>query len=203
MELQRCRQQGLSRIEVVIGLVVLCGAAYLLIPSLGSSEVETKRAACLAQLGQIGKALGSYLQEHEETWPYVGKLKTFDVHTPPWPTLAVVLKPYASGDPDVFHCPADRRVLTSDSPLAKQFSTKTTWFETEGLSYEWMWAEAYGGRKVGQEERSKAGIMGGLDRADQPLLADFEPFHAGGVGGAFNTLYADLRARTARTQTNH
>jgi hypothetical protein len=200
MGLQDFQRQGITRIEVAVALVVLGGAAYFLLSPMRASRTETQRAGCLAELGQIAKALQAYLKDQGDTWPYVSKLKTFDVHTPSWPTLPTVLMPYTSGNPDVFRCPADRRTLASDSPLAKQFSIKTSWFETEGLSYEWMWGEAYGGKKVGQEDRSKAGVLGGLERADQPLLADFEAFHAADGGGAFNTLYADLRARTARPQ---
>ncbi len=60
-----------------------------------------------------------------------------------------------------------------------------------------MWGEGYGGMKVGEDFASSAKGLG-LGRADQALLADFEPFHSGDEGGAFNTLYADLKARTAR-----
>jgi len=197
---QPSERQGITRIEVLFALLVLGGVAYLLIPALGTSRTEARRAACLANLSQIGGALESYLRDHENTWPYVAKLRTLEVHTPPWAVLPTVLSPYTSNKPDVYHCPADRRTLAADSPLIKQFPTSTTWFETEGSSYEWMFGEAYGGKKVGQEERSKAGVLGGLERADQPLLADFDVFHADGQGGAFNTLYADLRARSARTK---
>ena len=55
----------------------------------------------------------------------------------------------------------------------------------------------YGGKKVGQESLSRAQGFG-FGRADQPLLADFEPFHKGDGGGTINTLFADLKARTAR-----
>jgi hypothetical protein len=186
---------------VLVTLLILAGAGYLLVPSIsGGGSVKAKRMLCLAHLKQIGEALDAYLQSHDQTWPYVAKLKTFEVHTPPWPTLPVVLSPFTGGNPDVFSCPADRRDLAADSPLARQFPVRTTWFATEGSSYEWMWGEAYGGKEVGKEERSKAGILGGLERADQPLLADFEAFHAGDEGGSFNTLYADLKARTARSR---
>jgi hypothetical protein len=157
----------------------------------------------MGNLTEIGKALESYLRDHQEIWPYVAKLKTVEVHTPPWPMLPGVLAPYTADKPNVFCCPADRRQLASDSPLAKQFPIKTTWFATEGCSYEWMWGEAYGGKKAGKEDRSKAGVLGGLERADQALLTDFGAFHAGSEGGAFNTLYADFKARTAKRRVQN
>ena len=126
--MQRFMRQGITRLEVLVGLLFLAGAAYLLLPAIGTSRTKTKRTVCLANLTHIGEALEAYLESHEEVWPYVAKLKTFEVHTPPWRTLPVVLSPYTSGDPRVFCCPADRRELAGDSPLAKQFPSKTTWY---------------------------------------------------------------------------
>jgi type II secretory pathway pseudopilin PulG len=192
---------GISRLEVTIVVVVVCGAAAMIAGWAASPKTAALREQCLAQLGDIGKALGQYLKDHDDRWPYAAKLRTFEMHDPPWPTLPVTLAPYLGTRPNLFACPADRRVLPADSPLVKQFPVKTTWFATEGTSYEWMWGEAYGGNKVGQESTSKAGTLGGADRADQPLLADFGTFHGGDRGSPFNTLFADLRARPARTKS--
>jgi hypothetical protein len=148
------------------------------------------------RLKVVAEAMTSYLQDNGQRWPYVDKLRTVSTHTPSWQTLPVVLEKYAR-DREAFHCPADQRVLEADSALAKKFPKKTTWFETEGTSYEWLWGEAYGGKKVGEESLAQAKGFG-MGRADQPLLQDFAPFHAGDGGGSFNTLNADLKARTAR-----
>lgn len=191
----------MSRLEIAIGIVVLCGATAILAIWAASPRTAALREQCLSQLGDIGKALGQYLKDHDDRWPYAAKLRSFELHDPPWPTLPVALAPYISDRPKLFACPADHRVLAANSPLIKQFPAKTTWFATEGTSYEWMWGEVYGGQKVGQESTSKAGALGGADRADQPLLSDFETFHAGDKGGTFNTLFADLRARPARNKS--
>ncbi len=124
------------------------------------------------------------------------------LHHPPWPTLPKVLDKYLAktvSGKSAFECPADKRVIDPDSPLAKKFPKDTTWFETEGTSYEWLWGEAYGGKKVGEESLAQAKGFG-MGRADQPLLTDFAPFHAGDGGGSFNTLNADLKPRTARDE---
>ncbi|MFH1420281.1 MAG: hypothetical protein ABII12_18565 [Planctomycetota bacterium] len=190
-------RHAVTRIELIAALCVLCVAAWFIVPRRPDSGVAVRRAQCLSKLGQIGKAIDSYLRDHGSTWPHVAKLRTFKLHTPAWPTLPEALSSYASGQREIFHCPADSRKLSSDSPLLKDFPVESTWFETEGLSYEWMWGEGYGGKKVGEDFASSADGLG-LGRADQPLLADFEPFHAGDEGGPFNTLYADLKARPAR-----
>lgn len=192
-------RRGISRLEVILLIVLGCGVVGLIVSWTAARRTAALRAQCLSQLGEIGKALNQYLQDHDERWPYVAKLRTFEIHDPPWPTVPVVLAAYTGDRPTLFACPADRRTLSPENPLARQFPKKTTWFVTEGTSYEWMWGEAYGGNKVGEESLSKAGALGGLEQADQPLMADFEPFHSNDGGSAFNSLYADLRARPART----
>ncbi len=191
-------RRAVTRIELIAALCIVSIAVWFILPSRSSPEIEAHRVQCLANLEQIGKAIDSYLRDHGNTWPHVAKLRTFKMHTPPWPTVPELLSSYASGRPEIFHCPADNRTLSSDSPLLKDYPAETTWFETEGVSYEWMWGEGYGGKKVGEDFASSPEGLG-LGRADQALLADFEPFHSGDEGGAFNTLYADMQARSARS----
>ena len=129
----------------------------------------------------------------------MAKLSSVELHSPSWPILPTVLRPYLN-NAEVFHCPADRRELAADSPLLKSHPRETTYFETEGTSYEWYWGEAYGGKKVGEESLTRAKGFG-MGRADSPLLADFEPFHKGDDQGSLNTLNADLKPRTTRAKS--
>lgn len=184
---------------MLLGLLVLAGAGWLIGPAWrGGAKVAAKRTACLANLSKIGSALNSYLEENGQRWPYVDKLATVSTHAPAWKTLPVVLEKYVT-DREIFHCPADKRRLDDDSPLAAKFSAQTTWFETEGTSYEWLWGDVYGGRKIGEESLAQAKGFG-MGRADQPMLSDFAPFHTGDDGGSFNTLNADLIPRTAHDE---
>jgi len=195
-------RRALTRIEVSVILLVLGVAAWVLVPNMaGSQHVAEKRAACLENLHAIGQALGAYLEASDQRWPYVAKLRTFKTHEPPWPTLPEALGSHGPDDRTVFHCPADERVLGADSPLREHYPATTTYFATEGLSYEWLWGDGYGGHRIGDESLSKASGHG-LGQADQSLLNDFEPFHVGDGGGSFNTLYADLHARTTRARAD-
>jgi type II secretory pathway pseudopilin PulG len=191
--------QRVRLIEVVLLLAVLALAGWLVVPAIARSRTAAAREVCLSNLQRLGQAFQNYLDDNDQRWPYVEKLANRAVHQPSWPTLPAVLSPYLGGDRAVFHCPADRRRLPDDSPLRAKFSSRTTWFDTEGLSYEYWLGEAYAGRKVGEQALSKASGFG-LGRADQPLLTDFEPFHTGDEGGPFNTLNADLKARTTRAR---
>lgn len=193
------RRWAVTKTEVIVGLIVLAMAGWLVVPAWRESHVRQAREACLANLGEIGKAIGAYLEESEDRWPYVAKLASHKLPDQDWPTLPAVLSPYLQDRTEVFHCPADaRRLSKEDEPeLYAKFGSRATWFETEELSYEWYWGTVYGGNKVGQESMTLAKGFG-YGRADQTLLADFEPFHRGDGGGEINTLFADLVARTSR-----
>ena len=188
---------GVARIEILAGLMVLAVAGWFIVPALQQARVSAAREMCLSNLAAIGRGLESYLQANGERWPYVAKLRSFKMHDPGWPTLPEVLDGFMGSDVDVFHCPADVRELTADDGLAPSFPTSTTWYETEGLSYGWTWAGDRGGEKVGETRLTRA-AGSGLGRADQVLLTDFELFHKGDGGGAFNTLFADFNAKTSR-----
>lgn len=188
---------GLSRIEwlaVVFMLALAMALVVYLSPS--GEDAAARRAACVANLSRIGQAMASYLEASDDHWPAVAKLESLAVHDPPWPMLPEVLKPYLKGM-GVFRCPADSRTLAPDSRLAQRFPRRTTYFDTEGTSYEWLFGENYAGKKVGTELMSRSEGFG-LGAADQPILRDFDLFHTGDGGGPLNTLYADLNARSAR-----
>ncbi|MCZ6699212.1 MAG: hypothetical protein O7D94_09810 [Planctomycetota bacterium] len=196
------KRRGLSRVEVVAIVFVVCAIAIFMIPlASGSRNVAARRTACLSNLSEIGKGLSAYLADSDDRWPYVAKLRSLSRHDPPWPTLPTVLGNYVTDndvtDREVFRCPADIRTLSDGSRLAGTFPAETTYFATEGLSFEWQFGEIYGGRKLGEEMMSRPEGFG-LGPADQPILRDFELFHEGDDGGSFNTLFADLRARSSR-----
>ncbi|MFQ5412173.1 MAG: hypothetical protein ACE5EC_07735 [Phycisphaerae bacterium] len=202
----RCHtRRAVTRLEILVGLCVVCLAGWFIIPAMTRNRTRIARELCLTHLNGIGRALGSYLQDSGNRWPYVAKLRSYKLHDPPWPTLARVLEPYVAetgnGETDqgtsVFHCPSDARTLDADDPLSRTFSRRTTYFETEGLSYAWYWSDSRAGKKIGRESLSSAEGFG-MGRADQPLLTDFEPFHKGDDHGALNTLFADMKARTNR-----
>jgi hypothetical protein len=189
--------RGVAWIEILAGLAVLAVAAGFVVPALQRARVGAGRETCLANLVAIGRGLGLYIRANGDRWPYVAKLRSFKLHEPPWPTLPEVLTGFLGGDAGVFHCPGDVRELTADDPLAGSFPMRTTWYETEGLSYGWRWSEVRGGEKVGETSLTRA-TGSGIGPADQELLTDFELFHKGDGGGAYNTLFADFNARMSR-----
>lgn len=191
------QRRGIARIEA-LALVCCLSVAGLMVGACdgkSTEKVAADRNQCLANLKDISAALTAYHQANDQRWPYIEKLKSAPLNTPPWSSLADALKPHLADPAKSLRCPADARTLEDGSPLLAKFNRKTTWFETEGTSYEWSFAAAYGGHKVGKEEFGKLMRMG---RADQPLLRDFDTFHDGDDAGSFNTLNADLKPRTSR-----
>lgn len=180
-----------------MGLAVMALACWVVIPALAQAKVSERRRACLNNLGAIARGFSAYLAANEDRWPRAAKLKsTQDSAGKGWPLLPVVLGPFVKED-GAFECPSDVRNLADDSPLRREHSSTTTWFATEGSSYEWWWGDLRGGHARGREPLTRAAGLG-QGPADQWLLTDFEPFHAGDDGGAINILHADLKARTSR-----
>ncbi|MBX3395192.1 MAG: hypothetical protein KF841_07470 [Phycisphaerae bacterium] len=188
-------RRAVTKMEVVALVWVLGLAAYCLVPAVVRSRIEANRAACLSNLTSIGKALSSYMENNDGRWPFVAKLRSVRVGDQSrWSTLPAVLSKELSADSPVYHCPADARRNSSGGSTP---GLKGNYYSTEGLSYEWWWGEARGGRRIGEESISKASGFG-FGRADQRVLSDFEPFHDGDGGGAINSLYADFVARSSR-----
>jgi len=201
-QLQRAvrSRAGFSRRELVVVIVVLAAAGAFGLTALQRVSREARRQQCLSNLDVIGRALSEYTAQSGGKWPWVAKLPSLEDHQPPWHSLPEILRPFMEGQADRFHCPSDTRTLGEGSPLRAKFPEHTTYFETEGTSYEWVLQNLYAGQPVGRDPLTRADGFG-MGAADQPVVWDFGPFHAhGNESGAFNILYADFKARPERGQ---
>lgn len=191
-------RHGFSRRDLIVVVLLLAGGAALGVPVLQRYSREARRTQCLENLQIIGRAMSEYVLHNGGHWPHMAKLPSLEDHQPPWPDMTVVLGPFMSGQMDRFRCPSDVRTLSDDSPLRKQFPARTTYYETEGTSYEWVLQLLSAGQPVGRDLLTRAGGLG-IGRVDQPIMWDFEPFHRHGAEpGSYNVLYADFNARPGR-----
>ena len=192
------KRKAVTRLEIIAVVWVVALAAYVCVPAFNESRVAAMRAQCLVNLSQIGGALSKYMNDNDQRWPSVAKLRSLKVGSASdaWNTLPAALSIYLPIGSPAYRCPADRRSIVDDAVSGAQ-PAGGTYYETEGLSYEWWWGEARAGRKIGEETISKAKGFG-FNRADQHVLTDFEPFHVGDGGGTINNLFADFVARTSR-----
>lgn len=191
---------GFSRRDLIVVVVALLAAGAIGLPVMQRMTRESRRQRCLSNLDVIGRAFSEYAAQSGGKWPWVAKLPSMDDHQPAWHGLPEVLRPFMAGQADRFRCPSDTRTLDEGSPLRSKFGEHTTYFETEGTSYEWVLQGLYGGQPVGRDPLSRSDGLG-MGPADQPIVWDFGPFHAHGhETGAFNILYADFKARPERGQ---
>ncbi len=193
------KRKAVTRLEIIAAVWVVALVAYVCVPAINESRVAAMRAQCLGNLSQIGIALSKYMNDHDQHWPAVAKLRSVKVGSASdaWNTLPGALAAYLPIDSPAYHCPADQRRVSEDA-IPGDIPKGKTYYETEGLSYEWWWGEARAGRRIGEESISKAKGFG-FNRADQHVLTDFEPFHDGDDGGTINNLFADFVARTSRS----
>ncbi|MEE8170403.1 MAG: hypothetical protein V3T70_07635 [Phycisphaerae bacterium] len=161
------------------------------------SRFERERARCVKNLERIGRAMSAYWSVSDHHWPAMAKLPSLADPDGGRAGMADVLGALVdAGGESPFACPSDRRMLLDGDPLLRGFGRRTTYFQTEGTSYEWLLGGMYAGRPVGKETTRGRRALGG-GPADQPMMWEFEPFHGGaGTPGAVNILYVDLVVRS-------
>jgi type II secretory pathway pseudopilin PulG len=162
----RHQQRGITLVETLIVVGIIVALAALIIPISRSMIANSRQAACLGNLRQIGVGIESYLQDHNQTMPNLAagrKTRGEDI-----PVMDNTLNVYLSSE-DVFHCPEDK-----------------TEFAASGSSY--LWNSTQSDRKSSQ--LLFFNIKGDPSRV--PLVTDKEAWHPGESG--VNILYADYSA---------
>ncbi len=159
------RLTGFTLMEVLITIAIVVALAALVIPVGNTMLRNSRKAACLSNLRQIGTGLESYLQDHQNIMPELAVGRSSiqeDV-----PVLDNTLQAYLSS-PDVFRCPEDDKE-----------------FKKSGSSY--LWNSTQNGRP-----KMNLAFFGSTDSSQIPLVTDKEAWH-GEQNGA-NILYADYSA---------
>lgn len=102
----RCR--SFTLIEMLTVITVIAILVALLLPTLSSSRERGRTAACANNLGQIGKALTMYIDDHKDQLPRVAMNTSASF----WD---VAILPYLNFATNVFLCPSD--------PFVKQMTS--------------------------------------------------------------------------------
>lgn len=152
---------GFTITELLVVMAAAAAVAGIAVPVTRSVLARSREAACLNNLRNLGVALESYLQDHQQVLPSMEAGRASKSENVP--VLDVVLLPYV-GNPQAFQCPQD----------AVQFGKS-------GSSY--LWNSTQNGLHV-----SKLTFFGISDRPDKiALITDKEAWHPAGT----NFLYAD------------
>ncbi|MEN9992408.1 MAG: hypothetical protein RLZZ224_2110 [Verrucomicrobiota bacterium] len=152
--------------ELLIVIAIIGALAALIVPLTSSFLKKSRQAACLGNLRQIGIAIESYLQDHNQMMPNLEAGRSSRQEE--IPVMDNTLNVYLSNE-DAFHCPEDK-----------------TLFRDTGSSYLW---------NSTQSNRPRHRLMFfhvSGDPARVPLVSDKEAWHPG--DGGVNILYADFSA---------
>lgn len=188
---------GFSLIELMVVMGIIGLLIGITVPSLGKARVQAKRTKCMANLKAIGQGVLAYLNTNNDRYFYAAEFPSTEEEVAeaeerkPYPPIWEALQLELGRGKKVFHCPSDRN--TKNPELGG-----TTYFETEGTSYEWR--SQFNGQIVGRDDLTHA-TGAGLGAADAPMMFDFEAFHGHDKApGSLVVLFADLHVQADRIQ---
>ena len=161
----------LVELLVVIAIMSILGA--ILLPVTARVRGFARRTECVSNLGQLGKAMNLYADDHDHWYPCASIMPSTEPE-PGLPRIRDLLEEYAGAE--IFECPDDK-------PTDPDYAFGT-YYAGEGSSYEW--AEICNHLKIGQPVRYAP-----LKLKDIPILRDYEAFHKSsgstyGVNGLFH-----------------
>jgi prepilin-type N-terminal cleavage/methylation domain-containing protein len=129
------KRRAFTLIELLVVISILALLMAILLPSFHRAREQSKRAACAAQLKQIGVGFRVYLDQNNDRLPFASRMPS--VGPMPLPLdqdpifIADVLLPFLDDQADVFRCPSDKPGLFERGEPNEDKS----YFETERSSY--------------------------------------------------------------------
>ncbi len=132
---------GFTLIELSVVIAIIAVLAALLLPSLAAAKDRGKRAACISNLRQLGIAMHTYAQDHEDRLPYGPTAPPFLSPGYFYPStgsptsllslpsgapvaLGLMLSNELAQTPKVLFCPGSDQPVDADAELAKVGTTQ-------------------------------------------------------------------------------
>jgi prepilin-type N-terminal cleavage/methylation domain-containing protein len=184
------RRRAFSLVELMVAIAVIGVLVAIVMPVVGKVRTASKRVACRAQLGDVGRLFQMYLNDSRNKLPHVNpipSLRNAD-GTPVLDGLSVVelLARYTKDVTRGWRCPAD--AITRKIPGTPEGFA--TYFEREGISYVYnpTLAQLYAGKQLNDHPFYRQGKQNML-----AVFWEFEPFHGReNTLGSMNYLFADM-----------
>ena len=97
-------KKGFTLIELLVVIAIIAILAAMLFPIFAKAKEKARKTQCVGNLKQIGAAVGLYLQDFEEKYPYAQESWTY--MRGDGQSLAMALRSYVAF-PDLWRCPSD------------------------------------------------------------------------------------------------
>lgn len=66
---KRCRQAGLTLLEILVASAIVATLLAVLLPAFGTARKSAQQAACASNLRQLGVVMHSYLNDNDQLFP--------------------------------------------------------------------------------------------------------------------------------------
>jgi prepilin-type N-terminal cleavage/methylation domain-containing protein/prepilin-type processing-associated H-X9-DG protein len=188
-------RRGFTLVELLVVVAIIGLLVALLLPAVQAAREAARRTQCKSNLRQVGLAMTQYLDQQGERGKFPKACKTPRTLNPrKLPGINEVLAPFTENSAEMWRCPSDHLIQRSkkdekpDEKPDELFSRHETYFEREGLSYEYP-AVLLAGR-TRQELLDSPLAYGGSSTVW--IIFDFDSFHGPPAeDGSRNFAYLD------------